>query len=190
MARAACRILLSRGSDLSHLRHWTPGRGRILRRESLSRRLRGAGRTPGLWLAWQFGGPHHGIPATGACRSLPQSFGHRLGIVWTSFVCSGLSLWGNGRAAFGKCLRLASLCCLIPGSRESRCVPHHRAVDEATRQAQGSCPSGHVDRASRGDAGGVTELVSSPQRSIAFGMRGDVAPHPPLLAIVFRTLVV
>ena len=41
-----------------------------------------------------------------------------------------------------------------------------------------------------GTRAGFSELVSSPQRSNDFGMRGDFAPHPPLIAIVFRTHVV
>ena len=189
MARAACRILLSRGSDLSHLRHWTPGRGRILRRESLSRRLRGAGRTPGLWLAWQFGGPHHGIPATGACRSflshsatVSELFGRHSSV--PGCLSGGMgeprlaSACGSLRFAVSYRARASPGVCLFP----VWWIRRHVGPREA-------CPSGHVDRAPRGDAGGVTELVSSPQRSIAFGMRGDFAPHPPLIAIVFRTHV-
>ena len=54
-----CRISLSRGSDLSHLRHWTWGRGTILRGESLHRRLREAGRIQ------EFGSPGN---SAGQCR--------------------------------------------------------------------------------------------------------------------------
>ena len=70
---------------------------------------------------------------------------------------------GEWESCAGLCRRLASLCCLIPGSREPRCALHHRVVGAAARRAQGSCPSGHVDRAPRGDAGGVfrASVVSS-----------------------------
>ena len=91
---------------------WASGRGRILRGESLPRRLGGAVRTPGLWLAWQFE-VRERYSRYRSMSLFPQSFGHRLGIVWTRSVCSGLFLWGNGRAALasaGGSLRFAISC--------------------------------------------------------------------------------
>ena len=105
-------------------------------------------------------------------------------------VCSGLPLWGNGKAALGVCPQLASPC----ASYRARASPGVCLLSRGgSRQRVGpreACPSGQVDRAPRGCGGEVSELVASPRSSIRFGLRGGVAPHPPLTAKVFRTLVV